>query len=1139
MHTVTKSRGVIDYFTSDLNNNSRFTADNYFRLDEDFLAKYEGKKPNFGYNGLGELVFYRTYSRLKPDGSKESPLETFARVVEGCFEIQRRYCSNMHISWTFSKAQKSAQEMFERMWLFKFLPPGRGLWAMGTDFMWKRGSAALNNCGYISTIDIDKDPVTPFTFMIDMSMLGVGVGFDTKGADKLEIVLPHGNKHIDIEPNYIIDDSREGWVDSVRQMILSYTTDPDIGHICYDYTKIRPAGAVINGFGGKASGPGILRELNESIRDMLDDIAARDYSYLTSVDIVDLMNLIGKCVVAGNVRRCLPKGTLVHLKRGLVPIEEVQIGDLVLTTDGYYSVAENVHQGVQRVVTIKTQMGQIRCTDRHRIAILTDIGEYEWKRARQLKSGDKMVFVDEIIPGTNTTLPLYFNPAKYGTRLNIPGLTDNVAWFLGYIHGDGYIYLGREYRGRKHHGASVMAPVNRDEYHDAITEKVNDGFLSFGNFNIKEQPSQDNCRRIRVISRRLAEYFYNNFKRARKPLGVPKCILQGKADIRAAYLAGLLDSDGSTKNRPTTLISSVYCDFLRQVQTIYSSLGIPTKMKLRKDEDENGQAKWEISLVGDFAINKFKMMIQPHAVKQLPEHVHASGYDFGYPSSWINRDKVDYGRSWTPQSSQMTHHRAVLCGAKVDNLVPVEVESVVDEGVECDTYDLSVPDRSEFVAQGLLVHNTAEIAFGDPDDYEYCQMKNPTAHLDDAESAAFNKGTSKVYDEGRNIATIADFNGAIPKTKLHKAIDTWNALNDRRWASNNSVFGTVGMNYDIIADQIAHNGEPGFLWLDNIRNFGRMVEGRNPDVDGRVMGANPCCEQSLESHELCCLVETFPANHEDVADYHRTLKFAYLYGKTVTLMPTHDDNTNAVLMRNKRIGLSQSGIVQAFKKFGRRVVLHEFCDDGYAVVKKWDDVYSSWLCCRTSIKMTSIKPSGTVSLLAGATAGIHYTIAPSRSYWRNVRIAADSILIDILRDAGYDVVPSVVDKGRTWIAKFGVNEPDIETVSEISIWEQVKNAVDYQRYWADNQVSCTIQFKPEEAGLISTVLDAFDDELKGISFLPSDNHGYIQAPYETATEAEVEAYNAGLKPLDFSKYLNEDAAATKFCDGETCQIELK
>ncbi len=99
------------------------------------------------------------------------------------------------------------------MFTMKFLPPGRGLWAMGSDIINKKGLAAsLNNCGFVSTINmgLTEDFSKPFKFLMDMSMLGVGVGFDVKGAGNLEIHEP-----VDIIHTHVVKDTREGWVDSL------------------------------------------------------------------------------------------------------------------------------------------------------------------------------------------------------------------------------------------------------------------------------------------------------------------------------------------------------------------------------------------------------------------------------------------------------------------------------------------------------------------------------------------------------------------------------------------------------------------------------------------------------------------------------------------------------------------------------------------------------------------------------------------------------------------------------------------------------------------------------------------------------------------------------------------------------------
>ena len=150
-----------------------------------------------------------------------------------------------------------------------------------------------------------------------------------------------------------------------------------------------------------------------------------------------------------------------------------------------------------------------------------------------------------------------------------------------------------------------------------------------------------------------------------------------------------------------------------------------------------------------------------------------------------------------------------------------------------------------------------------------------------------------------------------------------------------------------------------------------------------------------------------------------------------------------------------------------------------------------------------------------------------------MNVAKNSVLVDILRDAGYHVEQRIGDP-RTMVVRFGVTD-DIRPVGEVSIWEQVKNVVDYQRYWADNQVSCTVKFKPEEAEDICRTLESFEDELKGISFLPLENHGYAQAPYEACTAEEVAAYNARIRDTNYTKYI-EEAIGSNYCDNDRCVL---
>jgi hypothetical protein len=296
-----------------------------------------------------------------------------------------------------------------------------------------------------------------------------------------------------------------------------------------------------------------------------------------------------------------------------------------------------------------------------------------------------------------------------------------------------------------------------------------------------------------------------------------------------------------------------------------------------------------------------------------------------------------------------------------------------------------------------------------------------------------------------------------------------------------------------------------------------------------------CGEQTLESGELCCLVETFPARHDSLEDYKRTLKFAYLYAKTVTLGKTHWPETNRIMLRNRRIGCSMSGIVQFLAKHGIEN-FRQWCDEGYKTVRYYDDVYSEWMAIPKSIKVTSVKPSGTVSLLAGATPGMHYP--ESLFYIRRMRIDNKSDLIPPLIEAGYTVEPCVGQEESTVVVEIPVAiNDDVWPLSKVSMWEQLSLAAFLQRYWADNQVSCTITFNPEEADQLIPALNYFQYHLKGVSFLPRMEKGaFPQMPYESITEEQYNERAALLKPLHLNGIREEEAEAERFCDGDKCTL---
>ena len=359
------------------------------------------------------------------------------------------------------------------------------------------------------------------------------------------------------------------------------------------------------------------------------------------------------------------------------------------------------------------------------------------------------------------------------------------------------------------------------------------------------------------------------------------------------------------------------------------------------------------------------------------------------------------------------------------------------------------------------------------------------------------------------------------------------------WMSNNSIETTVGADLSHLVENIALNGEPGVIWMDMSKQYGRLADGVN-NKDWRVAGYNPCAEQSLESYECCTLVETYLNRHESLDDYKRTLKFAYLYAKTVTLLPTHWEKTNAIMQRNRRIGTSMSGIANFADKNGLPK-LREWMDSGYETVKRYDNVYSEWFGIRESIKMTTVKPSGTVSILAGESPGVHWT--PGGEYFlRSIRFANDDPMLPLFKMANYRVEPASESPDTTSVVFFPIKSDARRSEKDVTIFEKMSIAAVAQRYWSDNSVSVTISFDSEtEKDSISTVLHMYDGQLKTVSFLPQGNFTYPQMPYTQITKEEYESETLNLFPIDFAgvyEGMAADAIGENYCSTDSCEIKL-
>lgn len=363
---------------------------------------------------------------------------------------------------------------------------------------------------------------------------------------------------------------------------------------------------------------------------------------------------------------------------------------------------------------------------------------------------------------------------------------------------------------------------------------------------------------------------------------------------------------------------------------------------------------------------------------------------------------------------------------------------------------------------------------------------------------------------------------------------------DIGWTSNNSLFAKVGMDYSEFTQKIMSNGEPGFVWMENARKYGRMGELQ----EDNGVGVNPCSEQILASKEMCLLTEIYMNRHEDLYDFLRTIKFAYLYAKTISLTYEwiRDKESRDIMTKNRRIGLSVTGVAQFIASDGIDSLV-EWLDTGYEYAKHYDTRYSKWLKVNKSIRVTTVKPSGSVSLLSGSTPGVHHP--QSEYYIRRVRLQDGSDILKVLQNAGFYTEPDSYSE-NTWVVEFPVHVGEgVVSEKDLSIWEQLEINALMQKHWSDNSVSVTIKVDPKKttARELESALNLYQYRLKSVSMLPDVEEGaYAQMPYEEITK---EKYQEMIEKIDMLPLTNLGEAMSPgskmydlYCDGQACVIDF-
>lgn len=1004
-----------------------------FRLSDKFLEPYKTREVPWG--PVGYITYKRTYTRRlnenDPNSETEEWWQTCRRVIEGMFNIQKNHVIETGLYWDNDKAQATAKDAYERLFTLKWTPPGRGLWIVGSEFMENRTGAAAFNCSFRSTKELATRGGYIFGWMMDALMLGIGVGFDTKGAGTLTIKEPgtklhsnvtHNTYHL-IEDDYIceISDTREGWVESVVVLLDSYYFGLRRPRFVYD--KIRAYGEPIRGFGGVSSGSDPLRELHESLDELYTN---RIGSEITSVDILDTENLIGRCVVAGNVRRSAAIAIGASDDLAFLTAKDDQ--------DKLY------HHRWGSNNSFYAKVGQ----------------DYSWHAIQTQKNGE---------PGY-----IWMNNAKtYGRFKDGIKLDDNqVEGFnpckpldATILTPEGYITFEEALKkdslkviGPDGKTYNATKPFKTGTNREVFKVTLSNGIELLGTDNHKHQLHNGEWIETKDLKpgdklKLLQDHSIHNV------------INESSRDYENGLLAGWTHGDGSfTKRNDST------------GYTLQLSFGI----------QEFDVASFYEELTNAKAFNHPQC---PETCKVISSHnsqLYNKLLDNNYSLdktdlTWLYNKSSDYKFAFikalfTADGSVRKRINAVELYSTRKTALLTLSNIIREFGIPC---SVTVHNKEkQYIAKDSKVRNNA-----------ICYKLNISA----GDYIFGFLSAQKTYD----------LNQLDKKTRY-------------RWVDNAIVksieLRSIEDVYDITVDSEDH-----------------------AFIDNGVVTHN-CVEINLEDGELCNIAETFPFMHSSYEDWQATLKIAYLYTKTITLAKTHWPETNAKMLKNRRIGLSVSGVVQAMNKFGTREVFNWF-DKGYKYLEQLDHVYSDWLCIPRSKRMTCVKPSGTVSLLNGSTPGIHFP--ESEYYIRRIRFSSNHQAIPLFEKNGY-IVEDCKYSPNTKVIEFPVKEQYFERGKEnVSMWEQLELAAALQYYWADNGVSITVTFNDSEAKDIEHALELYETRLKAVSFLRYKETGYIQAPYEPITKEQYEEMISKITPVT-SFNTTETGIGERYCSNDTCTI---
>lgn len=1095
------------------------------RLSEEFLAPYRKRSDPFD-TLLARSTYLTKYCR-----EGETWTDTIRRVVEG----------NAALAPGVSVAEMEL--MFHLFWTGQAFPPGRGLWTGGVPGI---PADARYNCWHTTLYDIDD-----WCWTANQLMLGGGVGVTLSDAGTLpEVsgrggkfaiwcdqghpnffeVVPEGPLYLNgSSPKYVCEDSREGWVLALRKTLTAAFRGEDL---VVDVSKVRQRGAPIRTFGGVACGPGPLSQLLRSVWAIVRGAAGRR---LSSVERLDITNHIGLCIKAGNVRRSaiLVLGqaddkpfrdakkdfdavkSFRHTSNNSIAFES---WDQIENFDWKGLVEDNVDFGEPGLLNLA-------------LGRKTDPGV---KGVNPCFSGDTLIAVAD---GRNAVsikqlaeegkdVPVYSMDRKtgkveikMGRHPRITGYDQELVRI--WLDDNSHLDVTPNHKCILLDGTEVQAkdlqPGDSLPRFSKALERVKKGGKDYYlvHCDTRDQASD------RVFEHRLIARFYFPEEWDRI---YTECKSNGFAKTGGLVVHHV--DYNQLNNSPDNLRIMSFQDHV----------------KLHGEKDNSGEANGHWSGISNEDLKR--------AALDLTRKL---GHRFSLKDWLVFAKENGLPQKFSPYRVQALGNPielAKVCalelgleGAEEDPRVVKTLKSMLEQGYKARIENGVVLVRKKCEMCGALFeapHGFRERSF--------CSEICGNAHINS------NKDIAKKRTEG----VRATYKERSEKTRVEQA-RVCSALmfklgrdpNRREWSRACKEEGVpsrigptlkfgfryftevleAGSNYNhkvkrvekLQGKQTVYN-----ITVDDFHTVAVITD--SPSKRGRMwykgVHVGNCGEVLLHDRESCNLAEVFPSKFEPGTDPVTVFRIATRYCLRQRLTELSDPTANEVQSRLMRLGVGLGGICDFDWT-------PELLAKWYGVCRREADEYADELGVSRPIAVTTVKPSGSISLLNSVDPGIH--AAHSNHYIRRVRIAKNDPMAEAMMSAGVPHEEDVYDKtGYTWVFSFPMHSDSRVTKETQTLRDQFERQATVQEWWSDNAVSASLNFDPKtEKEEMASLLEEFVPRLKSTSLI-SDSHSYEQAPYEAMEESE---YREMVRKIDHdSKLVEGGDMEIDECEGGACPI---